>query len=182
VARLSESQLAGFRTGTTTKPEYSTRRAREGEKPLHQPATAQPSLALADASTTTTSSPLGPVPSAPARRDPRYKIGLTLPTELAAEVRRFIDQGYALADLVMVAYHNHRDDLVREDTTRTRRLERRKIGRGSFTITVSARERDALDDLARRLDTTRSHTVAVLIQRQLHTVDTPPTSAAHQPD
>jgi hypothetical protein len=176
MARLTESQLAGFRTGTTTNPDRPTRRAPEREKAPQGPGTEQPSLALAAGAHATTSASLGPVPPAPARSDPRHKIGLTLPADLAADVRSFLQRGYALADLVMVAYRNHRDDLVNEHTTRTtRQLEPRKIGRASFTITVSTEERDALDALARHLDTTRSQTVAAIIQRHLTRTDVPST-------
>jgi hypothetical protein len=169
MARLSESQLAGFRTSTTNDRDRPRRQEREPGKPHREARTDQPALALDDGPRTNEArTTLGPVPAAPGRGDHRQKIGITLPAELAAQVRSFIQEGYALADLVMVAYRHHRDDLVREHATyTTRQLERRKVGRGSFTVTLSAHERDALDALAGHLDATRSHTVAALIDRYL---------------
>jgi hypothetical protein len=177
--RLTESQLAGFRVGTSTDSDRPRPQAREPAKPRREARTDQPALELDDDTRTTDAgTTLGRVPAAPARSDPRHKIGITLPAELAANVRSIIKQGYALADLVMVAYREHRDDLVREHATRTtRQLVRRKVGRGSFTVTLSVQERDALDALARRLDATRSHTVAAVIERYLPRAATDTTAA-----
>jgi hypothetical protein len=75
--------------------------------------------------------------------------------ELAERIRALTRQGYALADLVMLAYQHHRDELVsRREARTTRHLHRRRIGRSPFTVTLSTAERDALDALARHLDTT----------------------------
>jgi hypothetical protein len=186
MARLTESQLAGFRVGTNTSPAQDARarrRAKEQprEPPTQEPRADQPALAL-QADRPNISSPLGPVPPAPARDEPRRKVGLTLPVGLAEEVRALTRQGYAPADLVMVAYQDHRDELLAERRTRaTRRLQPRRIGRSSFTVTLSAAERDALDALARHLDTTRSQTVKALLERHLlanEAADTPTATAA----
>lgn len=180
MARLTESQLAGFRTGGDA-PVESRPRGRPNEpalEPLTQePGADQPSLALG--STVSTPSALGPVPSAPARSDARQKVGLTLPVELAEAVRGVTSQGYALADLVMVAYQQHRGELVSERQEATaRKLQRRTVGRSSFTITLSTTEREALDALAHLLDTTRSYTVAALLERHLSNQQLDPAPAA----
>ena len=187
MARLSESQLAGFRVGTNTPADDHTRRQRHSKSPPREPGTQkppgdQPSLAL-HTDTPNLASPLGPVPPAPARGEARHKVGLTLPVELAQEVRTLTQQGYAPADLVMVAYQQHRDELVSEAQTRTRQLRRRTIGRSAFTITLSPAERDALDTLARDLGTTRSQTVAALLERLIATETSrdPATAAAPPP-
>lgn len=182
MARLTESQLAGFRTGTTTKPDRSTRPARGRGRPPEEPGSDQASLVLNDG-VTSTGTALGPVPPAPARSDTRHKVGLTLPIELAEAVRGVTGQGYALADVVMVAYQHHRDELVRERRAATaRRLQRRAIGRCSLTVTLSAAERDALDALARQIDNNRSHTVAALLQRHLSHPQTETAAAAESPE
>jgi hypothetical protein len=171
MARLSESQLAGFRTGGTDQAGHV--RSRQPKTPAERaiPNTEQPTLTLQTGETTGPNS-LGPVPAAPTRSEPRHKVGLTLPLELAEQVRELTRQGYALADLVMVAYEHHRDELLSEhQTLTTRRLQRRTRGRSGFTITLSADELDALDHLARHLDTTRSQTIAALLQRQLSETD-----------
>jgi hypothetical protein len=172
MARLSESQLAGFRVGTNTPATEQPRPGRGSKEPepeasTQEPRADQPALAL-HADSQKFPSALGPVPPAPARAEARHKVGLALPIELAEEVRALIQQGYRPADLVMVAYQQHRDDVVRDRATRTsRELRRRTVGRSSFTVALSAAERDALDVLARRLDTTRSQTVTALLQRHL---------------
>jgi hypothetical protein len=169
MARLTESQLAGFRTGTSSRDAEAPRpRRRPTDLPQDsEPRTDQPALAL-DGATPSTISILGPVPLPPTRGEARHKVGLTLPLALAEQVRTLTQQGYAFADLVMFAYEHHRDELVREHEAATaRQLERRTVGRSSFTITLSTSERDVLDALARHLDTTRSHTVAALLERHL---------------
>ena len=96
---------------------------------------------------------------------PGEKVGLTLPVEVATEVRAIIHQGYAPADLVMVAYEHHRADLLSEYQQRTtRQLKRRRIGRSPLTVILSAAERHALDALARILDANRSNTVTALLE------------------
>ena len=108
------------------------------------------------------------MPAPPARHDARHKVGLTLPLDLAQRVRELTHQGYALADLVMVAYQNHRDQLLDEHQAATpRQLVRRDKGRSPLTVALSSAERDALDTLARHLGATRSHTVARLLDHQL---------------
>jgi hypothetical protein len=178
MARLTESQLAGFRTGTGTPAAAKSPRPRRGPKappddvPAQHVRTDQPALALT-AGTPTTPSSLGPVPPAPTRSEPRQKVGLTLPLKLAEQARATTRQGYALADLVMVAYQHHRDALVEDRQRRsTRQLERRAIGRSSFTVVLSVAERDALDALAQYLGTTRSHAIALLLERQLSSQQT----------
>jgi hypothetical protein len=169
MARLTESQLSGFRTGTTTTERSEPLPHRPDESPRESltqaPATDQPRLAL---DTPSTISILGPIPPPPTRGDARQKVGLTLPLELAEQVRGLTRQGYALADLVMVAYQRYRDELVSQhEAGASRRLQRRAVGRSSFTVTLSVAEREALDALARQIDRTRSHTVAALVERQL---------------
>lgn len=167
MARLTQSQLAGFRIGTDTDRAARPKRATKDP----QPPTEQPALAFEN-ETPSTQGPAGLLPAAPTRGEARVKIGLTLPLELAEQVRALTRQGYALADLVMVAYQDHRDELVAEhDKRTTRQLQRRTIGRSAFTITLSTAERDALDTLARRLDTSRSQTVAALVQSHLIATD-----------
>ena len=171
MARLTESQLAGFRVASKTPADDTARPQRHSKSPPREPGTQQPradqpTLAL-HTDRPNIASPLGPVPPAPARGEARHKIGLTLPVELAEEVRALTQQGYAPADLVMVAYQHHRDELLGERKTRTRQLQRRTIGRSAFTVTLSPAERDALDALALHLDTTRSQTVAALLERHL---------------
>jgi hypothetical protein len=173
MARLTESQLAGFRTGTSAKPDHAAASSPDRREPPREaltprPAADQQSLAL-DGDATSTDSSMGPVPPAPARRDARQKIGLTLPIDLAEAVRSLTRQGYALSDLVMVAYQHHRDELVSErQATTARKLQRRAAGRSPFTITLSRAERHALDALAHHLDTTRSQTVTGLLERHLN--------------
>ncbi len=186
MARLTESQLAGFRTGTRTQGVEAQLPRRRPTEPRRdpEPRTDQPALAL-DGDTPSTISILGPIPPVPTRGDARQKVGLTLPLELAEQVRGFTRQGYALADVVMVAYEHHRDELVNEhEAPASRRLQRRAVGRSSFTITLSAAERDALDTLARHLDRTRSQTVAALLQRHLTVIEAsrdPTRAAAPEP-
>jgi len=173
MARLSQSQLAGFRVGTNAPeapPRHeshlkaSPRNTPKAPKPTTPPVPSgasrpDPAAAL---------SPLGPLPSAPTRTEVRHKIGLTLPLELAEQVRALTRQGYALADLVMVAYQNQRDRLLEEhQTVRPRRLVRHPQGRSPLTIALSHAERTALDTLAGRLGSTRSQTVTVLLDRHL---------------
>jgi len=114
---------------------------------------------------------LGPVPAAPTRTETRHKVGITLPVELAERVRVLTRQGYALAELVMVAYQDHRDALVEEHQgVVARRLVCHPRGRSPLTVALSQAERAALDALGGHLGWTRSHTVAVLLDRQLATV------------
>jgi len=95
-------------------------------------------------------------------------VGLTLPLDLAQRVRDLTQQGYALADLVMVAYQHHRDRLLDEHQVASpRQLVRRDKGRSPLTVALSSAERAALDTLAQRLGWTRSHTVAELLRHQL---------------
>jgi chromosome partitioning protein len=184
MARLTESQLAGFRTGTQTPAGAPARTPRRPKEPPRdqrdeEPRAAQPVLPLPP-EPRNPNSELGPVPSAPGRTEPHRKVGLTLPLDLGQRLRAFTQRGYALTDLVMVAYQHHRDELVAERRERgPRRLERRTAGRSSFTITLSAAERDALDALAHHLDTTRSHTVASLLERHLTARE--PSNAAPEP-
>ena len=108
------------------------------------------------------------MPAAPTRTETRHKVGLTLPLELAEQVRTLTKQGYALADIVMVAYQDHRDQLLGDQEVAVpRRLARRPQGRSPLTVALSNAERVALDTLAERLAWTRSHTVAALLDRQL---------------
>jgi hypothetical protein len=184
MARLTESQLAGFRTGTSSQDAETPRPRRRPTDPPRdpEPRTDQPALAL-DGATPSTISILGPVPPPPTRGEARHKVGLTLPLELAEQVRTLTQQGYAFADLVMFAYEHHRDELVREhEVVAARQLQRRTIGRSSFTITLSAAERDALDALGRNLDTTRSHTVAALLGRHLSTQQADIAATAEPPE
>jgi hypothetical protein len=115
-----------------------------------------------------TRSALGPVPAAPTRTETRNKVGLTLPLELAKQIRARTREGYALADLVMVAYQDHRDRLLDEhQTAGPRRLVRHSQGRSPITISLSHAERAAIDTLAEHLGWARSHTVAALLDRHL---------------
>ena len=188
MARLTESQLAGFRVGTNTPADDHAPPQRRSKSPPREPGTQepradQPAFVL-HTDRPNIASRLGPVPPAPARGEFRHKVGLTLPVELAEEVRALTQQGYAPADLVMVAYQHHRDELLGEHQTRTRQLQRRTIGRSAFTVTLSPAERDALDALARHLDTTRSQTVAALLARHLiatKTAQDPATAAVPPP-
>ena len=172
MARLSQSQLAGFRLGTepvsgdANQPERrSTARPTDGTRRRPDP----PAPSAPPSTETTTPSPLGPVPAAPTRHDARHKVGLTLPLHLAERVRQLTQQGYALADLVMVAYQNHRDQLLDEHhEPRPRQLVRRGQGRSPLTVALSNAERGALDTLADHLGATRSYTVARLIEHQLN--------------
>jgi hypothetical protein len=179
MARLTESQLAGFRTGTqppADSPTTAPRRPKEHQRDQRDelPRADQPVLPL-PRQRRTVDSVLGPVPCAPRRGELRHKIGLTLPLDLGERLRALTQQGYALADLVMVAYEYYRDGLLAERQERSpRQLKRRTVGRSSFTITLSAAERDALDRLAHHLDTTRSHTVGHLLERHLSTTEPPP--------
>ncbi len=183
MARLTQSQLAGFRTGKQTPAGAPARAPRRPKKPLRdqrdeEPCAEPPVLPLRR-ERRNPESELGPVPPAPGRSEPRHKIGLTLPLDLGERLRALTQQGYALADLVMVAYQHRRGELIAERQERApRHLERRTVGRSSFTITLSAAERDALDALAHSLDTTRSHTVANLLERQLFTTE--PSNAASE--
>ena len=172
MARLSESQLAGFRIGTDpAQPDAtnSLERRRTARPPGTPHRRSDPPEPSAPSPTeATTPSPLGPVPAAPTRHDARDKVGLTLPLDLAQRVRELTQQGYALADLVMVAYQNHRDQLLDEHhEPRPRQLVRRDQGRSPLTVALSLAERAALDTLARHLGATRSHTVARLLDHQL---------------
>jgi hypothetical protein len=184
MTRLTQSQLAGFRTGTQTSDDAPVRAPHRPTEPAHDrrdeaPHADQPGLPL-PRERRAPDIEVGSVPSAPGRNEPRHKIGLTLPIDLGERIRALTQQGYALADLVMVAYQHHRDDLIAERQERApRQLERRRIGRSPFTISVSAAERDALDALARHLDTTRSHTVSNLLERHLSTAE--PSNTASEP-
>jgi len=176
MARLSQSQLAGFRIGTSPSTEPEPRPnapRRDAATPRAVPAArkrTEPSPP-APASRTDGSrahSLLGPVPATPSRTEPRHKVGLTLPLELAERVRALIREGYALADLVMVAYQDQRDRLIDEhEVTTPRRLVRNPHGRSPLTVALSDAERAALAALAEHLGWTRSHTVAALLERQL---------------
>lgn len=111
---------------------------------------------------------LGPVPAAPTRAETRNKVGITLPLELAEQVRALTKQGFALADLVMVAYQDQRDQLLAEHhAAAPRRLVHRARGRSPLTVVLSHAERAALDTLVERLGWSPSHTVAALLDRQL---------------
>jgi len=94
---------------------------------------------------------------------------LTLPLELAQRVRDLTHQGYGLADLIMVSYQHHRDQLLEEQAAPTRQLVPRQRGRSPLTVALSCAERVALDSLAERLGWTRSRTVAALLEHQLAT-------------
>jgi hypothetical protein len=171
MARLSQSQLAGFRIGTEPDPALpSEPKRRSTSRPAdtsHRPPV-RPEPSPSSSPRATNPSPLGPVPPAPTRHESRHKIGLTLPLDLAHRVRATTQQGYALADLVMVAYQHHRDQLLDEhQAARPRQLVRRDQGRSPLTVALSSAERAALDTLAQRLGWTRSHTVAMLLQHQL---------------
>lgn len=177
MARLSQSQLSGFRIGTSpsTQPELPIDAPSRSDEVVSVPApvgrkrTARSRLATTGASDTPPAqSLLGPVPAAPTRAEPRHKVGLTLPLELAERVRALTAQGYALADIVMVAYQDQRDQLLDEHEAVTpRRLVRHPQGRSPLTIALAHAERAALDAFAERLGWTRSQTVAALLERQL---------------
>lgn len=182
MARLSQSQLAGFRIGNDpppapTPPATLPERGPRREQPRPDPpteATPRPLPGLdgpTEATPARAASWLGPVPAAPTRAEARHKVGITLPVELAEQVRVLTRQGYALADLVMVAYQDHRDALVEEHhRVAARRLVCHPRGRSPLTVALSDAERQALDALGGHLGWTRSHTVAVLLDRQLTTV------------
>ena len=171
MARLSQSQLAGFRLGTETESDEPTRPEARRKPPPQAPrgrVEVPPSVQPAPSTSATTTNLLGPIPTAPGRGEARHKVGLTLPLELAQQVRDYTHQGYGLGDLVMVAYQNHRDQLLDDhQTARTRELVRRDRGRSPLTVALSSTERAALDTLAERLGWTRSHTVAKLFEHQL---------------
>jgi len=182
MARLSQSQLSGFRIGTSpsTQPELPIDAPRRSDKaasiaapePRKRPARSLPATA-AGSDTPRAPNFLGPVPAAPTRAEPRHKVGLTLPLELAEQLRALTKQGYALADLIMVAYQDQRDQLLDEHHAAIpRRLVRHPQGRSPITVALSDAERVALDTLAQHLGWTRSHTVTALLDRQLR-VDPP---------
>lgn len=173
MARLSQSQLSGFRIGTEPpeapprtepRPKIPGRGAPKEATPSSLPGlgrASEPDAAGARGS-------LGPVPAAPSRTETRHKVGITLPLELAEKVRAFTKQGYALADLVMVAYQDQRDQLLDEHHAAVpRRLVRHPRGRSPLTVALSHDERAALDTLVEHLGWTRSHTVTALLDRQL---------------
>jgi hypothetical protein len=177
MARLSQSQLSGFRIGTSpsTQPELPIDVPSRSEEAVSVPALAARQRTDRSRPATTGGSDtrpapslLGPVPAAPTRAEPRHKVGLTLPIELAERVRALTGQGYALADIVMVAYQDQRDQLLDEHhVTRPRRLVRHVQGRSPLTIVLSNAERVALDALAEHFGWTRSYTVTALLDRQL---------------
>ena len=172
MARLSQSQLAGFRVGTEPAPDEANRPerrrpARPPDTPDRRPETAEstPAEPTSLRMSASSPSPLGPIPPAPTHDAPRHRVGLTLPLDLAQRVRDTTQQGYGLADLIMVAYQHHRDQLLEQhQATRPRQLLRRDRGRSAFTIAVSSPERAALDALATRLGSTRSHAIAALLE------------------
>jgi hypothetical protein len=182
MARLSQSQLTGFRIGNNppTDPEPRTDALRRRD-PAAPPA-GQVAPKRIDPSPTVSESRidgarahglLGPVPATPTRGEARHKIGLTLPLELAEQVRALTREGFALADLIMVAYQDQRDRLLDDHhVTNPRRLARQPHGRSPLTVALSHAERAALNALTEHLGWTRSHTVAVLLDRQLR--DDPP--------
>ena len=182
MARLTQSELTGFRIGTNPptdpEPRTDTPRRRDPAAPPAGPVAPkriEPSAPESESriGNGRARSLLGPVPATPTRGEARHKIGLTLPLELAEQVRAFIREGYALADLVMVAYQDQRDRLLNEHrATVARRLERHPHGRSPLTVALSQAERAALDVLAEHLGWTRSHTVTVLLDYQLR--DEPP--------
>jgi hypothetical protein len=177
MARLSQSQLSRFRIGTSpsTQPELPIDAPSRSDEVVSVPAPGARKRADRSGPATTGGSDtppaqslLGPVPAAPARAEPRHKVGLTLPLELAERVRALTGQGYALADIVMVAYQEQRDQLLDEQhVAHPRRLVRHAQGRSPLTIALSNAERAALDTLAEHLGWTRSHTVTALLDRQL---------------
>jgi hypothetical protein len=176
MARLSQSQLSGFRIGTSpsAQPELPIDAPRRSDEAAPIIAPTAPKLAdqsppaiTAGSETPSAQGRLGPVPAAPTRAEPRHKVGLTLPLELAERVRALTGQGYALADIVMVAYQDQRDQLLNEqEVTTPRCLVRHQRGRSPLTIAFSSAERAALDALAEHLGWTRSHTVTALLNRQ----------------
>ena len=172
MARLSQSQLAGFRIGTDTPPadepsQPPRRRAVRPDTP-RRPDRSEPDARQPSPTPPDSQSPLGPVPPAPTRDDTSLKVGLTLPLDLAQRVRDLTQQGYALGDLVMVAYQHHRDQLLDEQQGPShRQLVRCDRGRSALTVALSSAERTALDTLASRLGWTRSRTVAALLEHQL---------------
>jgi hypothetical protein len=182
MARLSQSQLTGFRVGndppTEPEPRDDKRRRRDPTTPPMAPAAGKRIEPLSPVSESRidnapTHSVLGPVPATPTRGEARHKIGLTLPLELAEQVRAITRDGYALADLIMVAYQDQRDRLLDEhQATHPRRLVRHPHGRSPLTVALSHAERAALNGLAEHLGWTRSHTVTVLLDHQLR--DDPP--------
>jgi len=173
MARLSQSQLSGFRIGTDppeapprTEPHPKTPRRDAPRAPTPSSSLSAPNRA-SESDPVASHSHLGPVPAAPNRTEARYKVGLTLPLELAERVRALCQQGYALADIVMVAYQDQRDQLLGEqEVTTPRRLVRHQRGRSPLTVALSNAERAALDALAHHLGWTRSHTVTALLDRQ----------------
>jgi hypothetical protein len=172
MARLSQSQLAGFRIGTDTQAAAEPTRPEPRRKPPRDPHPSPvelpPAAQPAPSTPANTTNPLGPIPNAPGRGEPRHKVGLTLPLDLAQRVRDLTNQGYGLADIVMVAYQNHRDRLLDgHRVTNPRQLVRRASGRSPLTVALSSDERAALDALAQHLGGTRSHTVAKLLAHQL---------------
>lgn len=178
MARLTQTQLAGFRIGADDPADNDAdadgprpRRASQAE-PVTRPSSRRaPPASVATTPETDHPSPLGPVPPALKPGEARHKIGLTLPLDLADRVRTLTREGYALADLVMVAYQNHRDQLVEEHAVATpRRLIARPPGRTPITIALSNAEHIALDILAERLGWTRSHTVAALLDLQIESM------------
>lgn len=170
MARLSQSQLSGFRIGNDS-PEASPRTepsAKMARRDAPKEATPSSLPGLGHASEVDARSSLGPVPAEPTRTEMRHKVGITLPLELAEKVRALTKQGYALADIVMVAYQDQRDQLLDEQHAAVpRRLVRHPRGRSPLTVALSHDERAALDTLVERLGWTRSHTVAALLDRQL---------------
>ncbi len=177
MARLSQSQLSGFRIGISpaTQPELPIDAPGRSDEaaPVVVPTVRKRTDRSQPATTAGSDTPraqnlLGPVPAAPTRAEPRHKVGLTLPLELAEQVRALTGQGYALADMVMVAYQDQRDQLVDEQHAAVpRRLVRHQRGRSPITIALSSAERATLDALAEHLGWTRSHTVTALLARQL---------------
>jgi len=183
MARLSQTQLTGFRIGTNppTKPEpprTDTPRRRDPTTPPAAPAARkriEPPSPVSESriDRAPTHGALGPVPPTRTRGEARRKIGLTLPLELAERVRAFTRQGYALADLIMVAYQDQRDRLLDEHhAANPRRLVRHPHGRSPLTVVLSDAERASLNGLAEHLGWTRSHTVTALLEHQLR--DDPP--------
>ena len=173
MARLSQSELSGFRIGTSSEPEAPDDAPRcrdataEHTVPGARKRTDRPLPATAAEAAPARAS-LGPVPAAPTRAELRYKIGLTLPLELAEQVRLLTAQGYAIADLVVVAYQHQRDRLLDEHEARgPRRLLRHPQGRSPVTIALAHAERAAIDQLAQRLGCSRSQTAAALLERHL---------------
>jgi len=173
MARLSQSQLSGFRIGTD--PPEAPPRTEPHPKPPRRDMPKAPTPSSPSASGRASEPDpagargvLGPVPAAPTRTEARLKVGITLPLELAEQVRALTKQGYALADLIMVAYQDQRDRLLDEHHAAvSRRLVRHLQGRSPLTVALSHAERAALDALAEHLGWTRSHTVTALLDRQL---------------